>query len=110
MCPGTWTREGDHFDRLYGPVTDGLAAPGILTAFSLMDVMLAWEFVNRTDNPFLSRTYDEDRRKKILDKAANVAQEFVDQQKDLECLLKTSVIMSVLNAHVPCVAPSNEES
>ena len=93
--------EGDHFDRLFGPVTDGLAAPGILTAFSLRDVMLAWEFVNRTGNPFLSPTYDDDRQKAISDKAANVAHEFVDQEKDLECLLKTGVIMSILTAHAP---------
>ena len=93
--------EGNHFDRLFGPVTDGLAAPGILTALSLRDVMLAWEVVNQTGNRYLSRTHDEDRQKAICDKAANVAHEFVDQEKDLECLLKTSAIMSILAARVP---------
>ena len=102
--------EGNHFDRLFGPVTDGLAAPGILTAFSLRDVMLAWEVVNQSGNRYLSPTHHEDRQKAICDKAANVAHEFVDQEKDLECLLKTSVIMSVLSSHVPSVEPSNEEN
>ena len=93
--------EGRHFDRLFGPVTDGLAAPGILTTFSLRDVMLAWEDVNRTGTPYLSPTHHEDRRKDICDKAANVAHEFVDQEKDFECLLKTSAIMSILAPHAP---------
>ena len=102
--------EGNHIDRLFGPVTDGLAVPGILTAFSLRDVMLALEFVNRTGNQYLSPTYDEDRRKAISEEAANVAHEFIDQEKDLECLLKTSVIMSILAARVPSDTLGNGDS
>lgn len=102
--------DGRHSDRLFGPVTDGLSAPGILTTFSLRDVMLAWGDVNRTGNRYLSPTHHEDRQKAICDKAANVAHEFIDQEKDLECLLKASVIMSILATRVPSDTLGNGDS
>lgn len=92
---------GDSIDLLFGPNTDGLSTPGVLTAYSMKDVMTAWTLLNRTGNPYLSPSHDEDQLRRIKEEADEFARAFIDCETDVAHLLMTASIVGLMAATPP---------